>query len=99
LRTLGDLFIRLISVFVGLIIFCAVVHSVATVRGGQARWAVDVKALVYFEVVTTLALVIGLGMINILGPGRGMHVDLTTISGAAVDPYVGAASRRQRISA
>jgi aerobic C4-dicarboxylate transport protein len=91
MRTLGDLFIRLISVFVGLIIFCAMVHGVATVREARRVGRVAVKALVYFEVVTTFALVIGLVMINILGPGRGMHVDLTTVSGAAVDPYLATA--------
>jgi aerobic C4-dicarboxylate transport protein len=93
MRTLGDLFIRLISVFVGLIIFCSVVHGVATVREARNVGRIAVKALVYFEVVTTFALVIGLVMINILGPGRGMHVDLTTVSGAAVDPYLATARR------
>jgi aerobic C4-dicarboxylate transport protein len=91
MRTLGDLFIRLISVFVGLIIFCAVVHGVATVREAKRVGRVAVKALIYFEVVTSFALVIGLVMINILGPGRGMNVDLKTLSGAAVDPYLATA--------
>lgn len=91
LRTLGDLFIRLISVFVGLIIFCAVVHGVATVREARRVGRVAVKALIYFEVVTTFALVIGLTMINILGPGRGMHVDLQAVSPAALDPYLATA--------
>jgi aerobic C4-dicarboxylate transport protein len=93
MRTLGDLFIRLISVFVGLIIFCSVVHGVATVREARRVGRIAIKALVYFEVVTTFALVIGLVMINVLGPGRGMHVDLTTVSGAAVDPYLATARR------
>ena len=93
MRTLGDLFIRLISVFVGLIIFCAVVHGVATVREAKRVGRVAIKALVYFEVVTTFALAIGLVMINILGPGHGMRVDLTMVSGAAVDPYLATAQR------
>ena len=88
MRTLGDLFIRLISVFVGLIIFCAVVHGVATVREAKRVGRVAIKALIYFEIVTTFALVIGLVMINILGPGRGMQVDLATVSTTAVDPYL-----------
>jgi aerobic C4-dicarboxylate transport protein len=88
MRTLGDLFIRLISVFVGLIIFCAVVHGVATVREARQVGRVAVKALIYFEVVTSFALVIGLVMINILGPGRGMQIDLKAFSEAAVDPYL-----------
>ena len=88
MRTLGDLFIRLIAMFVGLIIFCAVVHGIATVREAKKVGRVAIKALIYFEVVTTFALVIGLAMINLLGPGRGMHVDLQSISGSALDPYL-----------
>src|SRR5262249_10024809 len=75
MRTLGDLFIRLIAMFVGLIIFCAVVHGIATVREAKKVGRIAIKALIYFEVVTTFALVIGLAMVNLLGPGRGMHVD------------------------
>ena len=88
MRTLGDLFIRLIAMFVGLIIFCAIVHGIATVREAKKVGRIAIKALIYFEVVTTFALVIGLAMINLLGPGRGMRVDLQSISGSAVDPYL-----------
>src|SRR6202048_1748231 len=88
MRILGDLFIRLIAMFVGLIIFCAVVHGIATVREAKKVGRVAIKALIYFEVVTTFALAIGLAMINLLGPGRGMHVDLQSISGSALDPYL-----------
>jgi len=88
MRTLGDLFIRLITMFVGLIIFCAVVHGIATVREAKKVGRIAIKALIYFEVVTSFALVIGLAMVNLLGPGRGMHVDLQSIAGSAVDPYL-----------
>ena len=88
MRTLGHLFIRLIAMFVGLIIFCAVVHGIATVREAKKVGRIAIKALVYFEVVTTFALVIGLAMVNLLGPGRGMHVDLESLSGTALDPYL-----------
>ena len=88
MRTIGDLFIRLIAMFVGLIIFCAVVHGIATVREAKKVGRIAIKALIYFEVVTTFALVIGLAMINLLGPGRGMHVDLQSIAGSALDPYL-----------
>ena len=88
MRTLGDLFIRLIAMFVGLIIFCAVVHGIATVREAKKVGRIAIKALIYFEVVTTFALVIGLATVNLLGPGRGMHVDLQSIAGSAVDPYL-----------
>src|SRR6185369_13931325 len=85
MRTLGELFVRLIGMLVGLIIFCAIVHGIATVREARKVGRVAVKALVYFEVVTTLALVIGLTMINLLGPGRGMNVDPHLLSGAGLD--------------
>lgn len=91
MRTLGDLFIRLISMFVGLIIFCAVVHGIATVREAKKVGRVAVKALVYFEVVTTFALVIGLAMINILGPGRGMNIDAHALSGSGLESYLNTA--------
>jgi aerobic C4-dicarboxylate transport protein len=88
MSTLANLFIRLIAMFVGLIIFCAVVHGIATVREAKRVGRVAVKALIYFEVVTTCALVIGLVTINLLGPGKGMQVDLSTLSAASVEPYL-----------
>ena len=88
MRTLGELFIRLIGMLVGLIIFCAIVHGIATVREAKKVGRVAIKALIYFEVVTTFALVIGLSMINLLGPGRGMNVDPHLLSGAGLDQYV-----------
>jgi len=75
LKPLGDIFIRLIQMVVGLIIFCTVTHGIASVRdlGKVARIAI--KAMVYFEVVTSIALVLGLLTINLLKPGVGMHID------------------------
>jgi aerobic C4-dicarboxylate transport protein len=81
MRTLGDLFIHLIAMLVGLIIFCAVVKGIATVREAKQVGRVAVKALIYFELVTTVALVIGLATINILGPGRGLNIDVHSLSG------------------
>jgi hypothetical protein len=88
MRTLGELFIRLIGMLVGLIIFCAIVHGIATVGEAKKVGRVAIKALIYFEVVTTFALIIGLSMINLLGPGRGMNVDPHLLSGAGLDQYV-----------
>src|ERR1700761_5753160 len=90
--TLADLFIRLIAMFVGLIIFCSVVHGIATVREARRVGRGAIKALGYFEVVTPFALIIGLAMINLLGPGRGMHVDLGSGSDSALAPYMHTAS-------
>lgn len=85
---LGDLFIRLIGMFVGLVIFCAVVHGIATMREARRVGRVAIKAIVYFELVTTCALVIGLAGMNILGPGRGMHLTLPANSSTAVSRYL-----------
>ena len=93
MRTVGDLFIRLISMFVGLIIFCAVVHGIAAVGNAKKVGRVAIKALVYFEVVTTFALIIGLIAINVLGPGRGMNIDAHTLSNAGLDQYVNTAKQ------
>ena len=75
LKPLGDVFIRLIQMVVGLIIFCAVTHGIANVRDLGKVGRIAIKAMVYFEVVTSIALVIGLITINVLRPGVGMHID------------------------
>jgi aerobic C4-dicarboxylate transport protein len=96
LKPLGDIFIRLIQMVVGLIIFCTVTHGIASVRDLGKVGRIAIKALVYFEVVTTIALVIGLVTINVLRPGVGMHVDPALLraapaahAGAAVPAPVG----------
>ena len=75
LRPLGDVFIRLIQMCVGLIIFCTVTHGIASVRNLGKVGRIALKAMIYFEVITSLALVIGLVTINVLHPGVGMHID------------------------
>ncbi len=82
LKPLGDIFIRLIQMVVGLIIFCAVSHGIASVRDLGKVGRIAIKALVYFEVVTSIALVIGLVTINILRPGVGMHIDPALLQAA-----------------
>ncbi|MEE7547412.1 C4-dicarboxylate transporter DctA [Xanthomonas sp. Kuri4-1] len=88
LKPLGDVFIRLIQMVVGLIIFCTVTHGIASVRDLGKVGRIAIKAIVYFEVVTTVALVIGLVTINLLKPGAGMHIDpaLLHSTGEAVHP-------------
>lgn len=88
LKPLGDVFIRLIQMVVGLIIFCTVTHGIASVRDLGKVGRIAIKAIVYFEVVTTFALVIGLVTINILKPGIGMHIDPAALrsTGEAVHP-------------
>ena len=75
LKPLGDVFIRLIQMVVGLIIFCTVTHGIASVRDLGKVGRIAIKGMIYFEVVTSVALVIGLVTINVLRPGVGMHID------------------------
>ena len=92
MRIMAELFVRLIAMMVGIIIFCTIVHGIATVGNARTVGRVAVKAIVYFEIVTTFALVIGLSMINIFGPGRGMNIDPHALSPNSVQQYVSTAS-------
>ena len=84
MKPLGDLFIKLVRMLVAPIIFCTVVHGIASVGEAKKVGRVAIKALVYFEVVTTLALVIGLVLVNVWSPGAGMHVDPKTLADSGV---------------
>ena len=92
MRPLGDLFIRLVRMLVAPIVFCTVVHGIASVGQAQRVGRVAVKALIYFEIVTTVALVLGLVLVNLWQPGAGMNVDPATLSESAV-PAGDAAAR------
>ena len=84
LRPLGDLFIKLVRMLVAPIIFCTVVHGIASVREAKRVGRVAIKALIYFEIVTTLALVIALVLVNVWAPGANMHVDPASLSDKSV---------------
>ena len=84
LRPLGDLFIRLVRMIVAPIIFCTVVHGIASVGEAKRVGRVAIKTLVYFEIVTTIALVLGLLVVNAWVPGAGMNVDPATLEDRAV---------------
>ena len=83
-KPLGDLFIKLVRMLVAPIIFCTVVHGIASVGEAKKVGRVAIKSLIYFEVVTTIALVLALLLVNIWAPGAGMHVDLKTLAGSSV---------------
>ena len=85
LRPLGDLFIRLVSMIVAPIIFCTVVHGIASVGEARRVGRVAVKTLIYFEIVTTIALVLGLVVVNVWAPGAGMNVDPATLVDRGAD--------------
>jgi aerobic C4-dicarboxylate transport protein len=80
LKPLGDLFIRLVRMLVAPIIFCTVVHGIASVGEAKKVGRIAIKSLVYFEVVTTIALVLGLLLVNLWAPGAGMHVDFKALA-------------------
>jgi aerobic C4-dicarboxylate transport protein len=88
LRPLGDAFIRLIRMVVAPVVFCTVVVGIAGVRDVKALGKTGVLTLVYFEIVSTIALLIGLVAVNVTRPGVGMNVDATKLDPAAVAQYV-----------
>ncbi|MGA3295535.1 MAG: C4-dicarboxylate transporter DctA [Candidatus Acidiferrales bacterium] len=88
MQPLGDAFIKAIRMLIAPIIFCTVVHGIARMVDVARVGRVALKAIVYFEVLTTIALVIGLVAVNLWKPGRGMNVDLTHVDTSAVQTYV-----------
>ena len=88
MKPLGDGFIKLIKMIIAPIIFVTVVHGIASMRDVKKVGRVGVKALIYFEVVTTIALAIGLIVANIAQPGAGMNVDASTIDAKDIAGFV-----------
>ena len=88
LKPLGDGFIRLIKMMIAPIIFCTIVTGIAGMQNTKKVGRVGLKAILYFEVVTTLALIIGLIVINLLKPGVGMNVDIASLDTKSVETYI-----------
>ena len=88
LKPLGDGFIRLIKMMIAPIIFCTIVSGIAGMQDTKKVGRVGLKAILYFEVVTSIALMIGLLVINILKPGAGMHIDPATLDAKSIEGYV-----------
>jgi aerobic C4-dicarboxylate transport protein len=97
MQPLGDAFIKAIRMLIAPIIFCTVVHGVARMADMARVGRVAIKAIIYFEVLTTVALMIGLGAVNVMRPGAGMNVDLTRVDASALAPYV-AQTRSQNVT-
>ncbi len=93
LKPLGDAFIKLIKMLIGPIIFTTVVVGIASMSDMKKVGRVGVKALLYFEVITTVALVIGLLVVNWVRPGVGINADPATLDAKAVATYTAAASQ------
>jgi aerobic C4-dicarboxylate transport protein len=88
LKPLGDGFIKLIKMMIAPIIFCTIVTGIAGMQNTKKVGRVGLKAILYFEVVTTLALIIGLTVINILKPGVGMNVDPASLDTKSVENFI-----------
>lgn len=88
LKPLGDGFIKLIKMMIAPIIFCTIVTGIAGMQNTKKVGRVGLKAILYFEVVTTIALIIGLVVINVLKPGVGMNIDPATLDTKAVESFI-----------
>src|ERR1700721_1352516 len=91
MKPLGDAFIRLISMVITLIIFCTVVSGIAGMEDMRKVGRVGGKALLYFEVISTLALVLGLTVGNVVPTGRGFNANPATLDAREVTAYAGQA--------
>ncbi len=89
MQPFGDAFIRLVRMLIAPIIFCTVVHGVASMGDMAKVGRVALKALVYFEAVTIAALVFGLAAVNLTHPGAGMNVDASSLDTAALRTITG----------
>ncbi|WP_175915705.1 MULTISPECIES: C4-dicarboxylate transporter DctA [Burkholderia] len=87
LRPLGDGFLKLIKMVIGPIVFCVVVSGMANAGDLKKVGRVGLKAVVYFEVMTTIALGIGLVLAWLTRPGVGMNIDLRSLDAASLSSY------------
>jgi aerobic C4-dicarboxylate transport protein len=87
LKILSDAFLKLISMIVAPIVFCVVVHGIAGAGDLKKVGRVGVKALIYFEVMTTVALILGIALAFLAGPGHGMNIDTSTLDANALSTY------------
>ncbi len=89
MKPLGDGFIKLIKMLIAPIIFCTVVSGIAGMESMKSVGRTGGYALLYFEIVSTFALVIGLVVVNVLTPGSGMNIDISTLNTKAIAAYTG----------
>lgn len=88
MQPFGDAFIKAIRMLIAPIVFCTVVLGIANMNDMARVGRVAVKALIYFEVMTTIALVLGLGAVNLWRPGAGMNVDPAALDASTVASYL-----------
>ena len=88
MKPLGDGFIKLVKMMIAPIIFATVVTGIAGMQDTKKVGRVGIKAILYFEIISTLALIIGLIIVNLFQPGAGMHIDPLTLDQSAVAKFV-----------
>ena len=93
LKPLGDGFIKLIKMIIPVLVFCVVVHGIAGAGDLKRVGRVGIKSLIYFELVTSIALGLGLALAYLFEPGVGMNVDPNTLDAKAMSAYVDNASK------
>jgi len=93
LKPLGDAFIKLIKVLIAPIVFCVVVHGIAGAGSLKKVGRVGVKAIVYFEVMTTIALLLGIALAYLFQPGVGMNIDPKSLDASSLKSYVDTAAQ------
>ena len=99
LKPLGDGFIKLVKMIIAPVIFCTVVHGIAGMQDMKKVGRVGGKALLYFEVVSTLALAIGLVVANVAQPGAGFNADVTTLDTKAIGDFTAKAKAHETLDA
>ncbi|MDH4562442.1 MULTISPECIES: dicarboxylate/amino acid:cation symporter [unclassified Pseudomonas] len=98
LKPLGDGFVKLIKMAIAPIIFCTVVSGIAGMQDMKAVGKTGGYALLYFEIVSTVALLIGLVVVNIVQPGVGMHVDPSTLDTKGIAAFAAAGEQQSTIA-
>ena len=97
MKPFGDAFIKLIKMLIAPIIFCTVVHGIASMEDMKKVGRVGIKALIYFEVMTTIALIIGLVVVNVWSPGTGMNVDPAALDTRGIATYTAKAGQQSTV--
>lgn len=87
MKPLGDGFVKLIKMIIAPVIFCTVVTGIAGMESMKSVGKTGAIALLYFEVVSTIALIIGLCVVNLLQPGAGMNIDPAALDASAISAY------------
>lgn len=97
LKPLGDAFVKLVKMIIAPIIFCTVVHGIASMSDLKKLGRIGVRTLVYFEVISTLALIIGLVVVNVWKPGAGFHIDTSTLDPSISSSYASKAHEHNTV--